>query len=407
MAARVKSTINPALLTWARETAGFTAAEAAKRLKIGEERLAAWEDPANDDTPSIPQLRKLATLFKRPLAVFFLEEAPPRFAVMRDLRRLPGVGGRSYSPAVQLEIRAANERRELALELATDLEQEIPVFTLTATTQEDPEAVGERIRTALGVTTDLQLHWRDNDGRAAFNAWRSRIENLGVLVFQTTRFPSEEASGFAIAADTLPVIAVNRDDVLTRRTFSLVHELAHLMIRVSGVSDLETDASRPPEDQRIEVFCNRVAAAALIPRDVLLAEPLVAAQGEQSTNWSDAQLSDLARQFNVSREAVLRRLLTFDRTTDEFYRQKRAQYIAEFLASQKRKKERATETEMKRNMPQETVSNFGRRLVNMLLDNYHQDRMTLSEVSGYLGLKVKHLPKLEEVAGFRDRQWLR
>jgi hypothetical protein len=77
------------------------------------------------------------------------------------------------------------------------------------------------------------------------------------------------------------------------------------------------------------------------------------------------------------------------------------------VASLKRKKEKATETEMKRNMPRETVSNFGRRLVNMLLDNYHQDRMTLSEISGYLGLKVKYVPNLEEVAGFRDRQWLR
>ena len=109
----------------------------------------------------------------------------------------------------------------------------------------------------------------------------------------------------------------------------------------------------------------------------------------------------------MSREAVLRRLLTLNRTTDNFYRQKRAQYIAEYQASQKLKKEKAIETEMKRNMPQETVSNFGKRLVNMLLDNYHQDRMTLSEVSGYLGLKVKHFPKLEKVAGFRDRQWLR
>jgi Zn-dependent peptidase ImmA (M78 family)/DNA-binding XRE family transcriptional regulator len=407
MAARVKSTINPALLTWARETAGFTPAEAARRLKIDETRLAAWEDPADEDAPSIPQLRKVAALFKRPLAVFYLEEAPPRFAVMRDLRRLPGVGVRTYSPAVQLEIRAANERRELALDLAADLEQEIPRFTLTATMQEDPETVGDRIRTALSVTTELQLHWRDNDGRAAFNAWRNRIEDLGVLVFQTTRFPSEEASGFAIAAEMLPVIAVNREDALTRRTFSLVHELAHLMIRISGVSELATDVNRPPEDQRIEVFCNSVAAAALIPRDVLLAEPRVVAQGQRSTSWSDAEISDLARQFGVSREALLRRLLTFNSTTGEFYQQKRAQYIAEFLANQKRKKEKIAETEMKRNMPQETVSNFGRRLVNMLLDNYHQDRMTLSEVSGYLGLKVKHFPKLEEVARFRDRQWLR
>jgi Zn-dependent peptidase ImmA (M78 family) len=407
MANRLKAAITPAVLTWARQTAGFSLAEAARRLKIKEERLAEWEDPNNADAPSIPQLRRLAALFKRPLAVFYLPEAPPRFAVMRDLRRLPGTGARSYSPAVQLEIRAANERRELALELAADLEQEVQRFTLTATMEEDAETVGARIRPALGVTMDLQLHWCDNEGRAGFNAWRNRIENLGVLVFQTTRFPSNEASGFAIVAETLPVIAVNRNDALTRRTFSLLHELAHLMIRVSGVSELTTDVNRPPEDQRIEVFCNRVAAAALIPRDVLLADARVVVQGTRSEQWSDAEIRDLAYQFGVSREALLRRLLTLNRTTEAFYARKRAQFIAEFDESQKRKKKKAAESEMKRNMPQETVSNFGRRLVNMLLDNYHQDRMTLSEVSGYLGLKVKHVPRLEELSGFRDRQWLR
>ena len=402
MVARVKALINnPALITWARETAGFTPAEAAKRLDIEEARLAAWEDPAVDEAPSIPQLRKLAALFRRPLAVFYMAEAPKRFTVMRDLRRLPGTGTRRYSPAVQLEIRAAYERRELALELAADLEQEPPKFALGATDKEDPEVVGTRIRDALKVTTELQANWRDNDGRTGFNAWRHRIEGAGALVFQTTRFATEEASGFAIAADNLPVIAVNRKDVLTRRTFSLLHELAHLMVRVSGVSELETDVDRPPEDQRIEVFCNHVAAAALIPKDALLAEPRVVAQGARSVNWTDAEIGELARLFNVSREALLRRLLTFGRTTDDFYKQKRSQYIAEYLANKARQKEDAAEEEMKRNMPQETVSNFGRPLIRMLLDNYYQDRITLSEVSGYLGLKVKHIPKLEEVAGLR------
>jgi Zn-dependent peptidase ImmA (M78 family) len=152
---------------------------------------------------------------------------------------------------------------------------------------------------------------------------------------------------------------------------------------------------------------HRAAAAALIPPDVLLADSRVTAQGIRSTSWSDTDISDIARNFNVSREALLRRLLTLNRTTEKFYQQKRAQFIAEYLERQKRKKEKAAETEMKRNMPQETVSNFGKRLVNMLLDNYHRERMTLSEISGYLGLKVKHVPKLEEAAGFRDRQWLR
>jgi Zn-dependent peptidase ImmA (M78 family) len=171
------------------------------------------------------------------------------------------------------------------------------------------------------------------------------------------------------------------------------------MVRVSGVSDLETDERRPPEDQRIEVFCNQVAAAALVPRESLLAQPGVVEQGLRSENWSDAQISDLARRFNVSREALVRRLLTFDRTTNGFYTLKRGQYVAEyqaFLARQREKK-----PEIKRNMPRETISQFGKPLVRMLLGNYYQDRLTLSAVSGYLGLKVKHIPKLEQVAGLR------
>jgi Zn-dependent peptidase ImmA (M78 family) len=318
---------------------------------------------------------------------------------MRDLRRLPGTGLRHFSPALQLEIRAATERRELALDLAADLDEELPQFTLRAEISENPEVVGLRIRDALGVTDDLQNHWRDHDGRAGFNGWRSKIEQTGVFVFQSTALASEEASGFALFADVSPVISVNRKDALTRRTFSLLHEFAHLMIHVSGVSDLETDANRPPEDQSIEVFCNHVAAAALIPRGSLLAQAGVWEQGMRSEGWSDAQISELARRFNVSREAILRRLLTFDRTTNGFYTRKRAQYIAEYQAQRARQKEQ--EKEIKRNMPTETVSHFGKPLVRMLLNNYWQDRMTLSAVSGYLGLKVKHIPNLAKAAGLR------
>jgi Zn-dependent peptidase ImmA (M78 family)/transcriptional regulator with XRE-family HTH domain len=399
MAARVKALITPALITWARETAGFSVAEAADKLDIDAGKLTAWENPKDDAAPSIPQLRKMAALFRRPLALFYLPEPPRKFEVMRDLRRLPGSGPRQFSSALQLDIRAASERRELALDLAIDLDEELPKFSLKAEITEDPEIVGKRIRDALGVTDELQNHWRDVDGRAGFNAWRGRIEATGTLVFQTTAIASEEASGFAISADTSPVISVNRKDALTRRTFSLLHEFAHLMVHVSGVSDLETDEKRPPEDQRIEVFCNQVAAAALMPKESLLGQRGVAEQGSRSERWTDDQIGDLARRFNVSREAILRRLLTFDRTTNAFYTRKRAQYIAEYQAHRARQREQTKD--IKRNMPTETVSHFGKPLVRMLLNNYWQDRMTLSAISGYLGLKVKHIPNLAKAAGLR------
>ena len=103
----------------------------------------------------------------------------------------------------------------------------------------------------------------------------SEIENIGVLVFQITRVDLEEASGFALAEDMLPALAVNRKDFWSRRGFSLLHEFVHVMLRVSGASDLDVDAARPPEDARVEVFCNQVAAAALMPRAEFLAEAVI------------------------------------------------------------------------------------------------------------------------------------
>jgi len=81
-----------------------------------------------------------------------------------------------------------------------------------------------------------------------------------------TRVEADEVSGFAIVEELFPVRAVNHKNTFNRRRFSLLHEFAHLMLRLSGVSDLDVDADRPPEDQRVEVSCTRVAAAALLPR---------------------------------------------------------------------------------------------------------------------------------------------
>ncbi|MEI8395302.1 MAG: XRE family transcriptional regulator [Rhodospirillaceae bacterium] len=399
MAARIKALVKPEILVWARGSAGFTITEAARRLGKDEARLVAWE--TGEDAPTIPQLRELATLYKRPLAVFYLQKAPTDFQVIRDLRRLPGTGFRHLPPNLLLEIRRATQQRELALELLADLADQPVPFALTANLDEDPETVGQRIRSALGVTNDEQVRWRDSDGRAAFNAWRGRIEAAGALVFQATRIASEEASGFAIADNLLPVIVVNRRDALTRRTFSLLHELAHLMLRISGVSDLEADDSRPAEDQAIEIFCNQVAAAALIPKDWLLSHPLVVAYGQRATDWTDSEIADMAKGFGISREMLVRRLLTFNRTTDAFYRQKRGQYHAEYLAQRQRQRDQRGDDGIPRNMPQETISNFGRPLVRMILGNYYQDRLTMSDVAGYLEIKTKHFAKLEQAAGLR------
>ena len=395
MARRVKATINPDVLEWARTSASYSRPAAAEKMSIEEDVLAAWE--AGDDQPSISQLRKLAALYKRPLAVLYLPERPLTFQAIHDFRRLPESGSRAYSPELAYEIRVAQQRRELALELAEEGDdQDFPAFTLTTTLDAPVEEVGRQIRDALSVTFDVQTKWRDTN--VAFMAWRSRIEELGVLVFQTTRVESKEASGFAYWAPKLPLIAVNRKDATGRRLFSLLHELAHLMIHQSGVSDLD-DGRRQVSDQRVEVFCNKVAAAALMPRLQFLSQSIIGNAPSGRREWLDEEIGALAKTFGVSREAVVRRLLTLERPTEAFYRQKRAQYLQEFAASQARKRQQENKKSIPRNMPLETVSSIGRPLIRLLLSQYHSRQLSLSEVSGFLGVKVRHLSGIEDRLG--------
>lgn len=394
MAKRFKATINPALLSWARTTASYDLTEAAEKAKVDAETLRAWE--AGDDQPSIAQLRKLAGLYKRPLAVLYLPEPPADPQAMHDFRRLPEMGPRRFSPGLALEVRRAQQRRELIVELYEENLVSPTPFNLTTNDRADPEVAGEQIRAALGIRHDQQSRWGNQ--LPAFREWRTRIEEAGVLVFQATRIESDEASGFAYWADSFPLIVVNRKDVYPRRTFSLLHELAHLMLRQSGVSEVNVDAPRPAADAQIEIFCNQVAAAALMPRSAFLAEPLVAQRpGVQA--WPDDAIEVLSLTYNTSREGVVRRLLTFGRVTQEFYNRKRAQYAAEFRAQRQREREARGDDGIPRNMPRETIADFGRPFVRAVIENYHQDRITLSEVSGYLGVKVRHIPVIESQVG--------
>ena len=117
----------------------------------------------------------------------------------------------------------------------------------------------------LGVTLDMQRAWRDP--RTSYNAWRAAIERAGILVFQVAGIAPAEMLGFSLPDRPLPVIGVNRKLAPNGRTFTLLHECVHVFLEQSSICDIEEGPLRPPEEQRTEVFCNAVAAAALVPRD--------------------------------------------------------------------------------------------------------------------------------------------
>lgn len=400
--ARIEALVKGDLLVWARESAGFTVVQAAKKASVKPESLVLWE--ASVSRPSIPQLRKLANVYKRPLAVFYLPERPRGFAAMHDFRRLPGEVSGIETPELRRAIRQAHLRRQVALDLHQDLEGDPPAFTVTATLDENPEAVGGRVRAALGVTYDTQRAWRNEYD--ALNTWRAALEAHGVLVLQVEDVKPDEMRGFSISETPLPAVVLNVSDPVRPRIFTMLHEAVHLALRDGGLCDLDEEQQRAPDEMRAEVFSNHAAGAALVPRPQFLAEPEVADQarvGLGRREWTDATIDALAQRYRVSREVVARRLVVVGLADIDFYLRKRHQYQQEYRAQAA---QLAKITAARRAAGEKVSSGFappdvmavttaGPLLTRLILDGYHRELITSSDVADYLDIKLKHLPKIE------------
>ncbi len=317
--------INCQILRWTRETAGLDIEDAASKIGTSPERLEEWEN--GDSYPTVKRLRQLAKAYMRPIGLFFLPELPDEPEKIRDFRKIAEVPEEEMSSALRFEIRLASERRDEAIELTSDLGEEFKSITYHINLRDDPDDVALQLRNQLGISTSDQAAWATK--WEAFSSWRSAVESLGVLVFQTGVLRNlivdpMEARGFSISEQPFPVIVVNGKDHPSAKCFTLIHELVHVLLREGGICDLHDPFSVSSHSDRAEVFCNRVAGALLVPAKAIVSDEVVRRHGDDPV-WSDIELGQLARKFWVSWEAILRRLLILGRTTREYYQEWRRQ----------------------------------------------------------------------------------
>ncbi|MGA7226220.1 MAG: ImmA/IrrE family metallo-endopeptidase [Candidatus Acidiferrales bacterium] len=285
------------------------------------------------------------------------------------------------SPKLAFEIRRAYDRREWALELMRDIEETPPDFGATATLRDGVEEVAIRLRKAVGIEIAQQATWRI--GSEAFKQWRRVLEPAGILTLQTTSIPLREARGFSISLMPLPVVVVNNKDAPRGRIFTLLHEATHLMLNDGGICDLH--------DGGEEAFCNRVAGAALFPKEALLRSPTVQRHSKGAQAWKDQELQELSRQFGGSREAALVRLLTLKLTTQSFYDRMHKEFVKQYDQREKQKQEAEGVA------PPHVIalSSAGPLFTALVLENLNRDKITVSDVSDHLQIWLKHLKELQ------------
>jgi len=371
--------VTPEVLLWARETAGYSLGEVAAKLvqvskKIDIDTVADWE--SGEALPKLTALRKLANIYKRPMAVFFLSKPPAEPPPPKNFRLLAAGDERALSPETLLAVRTARRLHSLAREVSGDLgyelEADVPHVDLSA----DPAELAALERGRLGATFEEQLSFRD--ARKALWYWRDLLEDVGCFVFQLP-FPTEDARAFSEFHDDGPLVVISTKDEPVGRVFSLFHEYAHLLLRAGGICpSFRLDYLSSVEGQ-IEQFCNAFAANFLVP-----AAQLQSAAADYPEPTQERGLISLAYKFSVGKHVILRRFLDLGRVDQTYYQEKTKEWAKQW-PKKKKKSKGGPRQDVK------AVSQRGRRFSSLIVEAADRGVIAPPTLFEGLGVRTKYL----------------
>lgn len=293
----VRVDVAPDLLQWAVERAGWDEETAERRAP----KLDEWVSGTHQ--PTLKQLEKFASDTHTPFGLLFLPEPPVEDVPIPDMRTIGNAAVPQPSADLLDTIYLCQARQDWYRTYAQENGLLEPGFVGSVTTETPPALVADQMRDLLGF---------DLTERGTFSSWEDalrrlidRIENMGVLVMVNgvvganthRKLNPEEFRGFALSDPLVPLIFVNGADTKAAQIFTLIHELAHIWLGGSALSDAAMTASGGVAD---ELWCNRVAAEVLVP--------LATLRSDYRGGPGSPELERLARKYRVSTLVVLKRI---------------------------------------------------------------------------------------------------
>ena len=368
--------INPAVVQWARDRAGYSMDDAVRHFK----KIAAWE--AGEALPTYVQVEQMAERFKIPVAVFFFPKPPAVPPIEQSFRTLTAADFAAIPRTVRLFLRRGQAMQLNLSELNDSKNPSGRVISrdLKPSTSTSLDKIAAQVREYLGVSIDEQASWKSVD--EALEKWREVFATkAGVYVFKDA-FRAPSYFGFCLYDDEFPVIYINNSSAKSRQIFTLFHELGHLLFHTSGIDLLDDHFidGLADAEQKIEIICNGLAARVLVPDHVL--DRMLA-----GAKIGRPLAVQLAGYFSVSREVIYRKFL--DRGLIDA-----AEYGAaakEWAAQMKRK-----DDESSGNYYNSQRAYLGQRYIDLAFTRYYQRRFDRGQLAEYLNLKPKNLPTFAE-----------
>jgi Zn-dependent peptidase ImmA (M78 family)/DNA-binding XRE family transcriptional regulator len=298
--------INRSILSWARERAGLGLEELAEKLGNKVEKLILWE--SGEAKPTFKQAQELANTLHIPFGFLFLAHPPAEALPIPDLRTIGSQATDSISldlrDLVNDVLRKQDWYRDHLIEEGSEPLPFVGRFRL----EDSIEAVAADVTATLALSIADRVTARDSE--AFLGLLMEKAEAVGIWVMRSGIVGNnthrglvvEEFRGFAICDDIAPVVFINGKDAKAAQVFTLAHELVHIWVGESGISDLSLVQPARTNHRRAELFCNAVAAEVLVPQRDLIS----CWDSQQSL---DQTASDLAGFFRVSTVVVARRAL--------------------------------------------------------------------------------------------------
>jgi Zn-dependent peptidase ImmA (M78 family)/transcriptional regulator with XRE-family HTH domain len=372
--------VNPKVISWALNRSALSRASVAERIGVDESTLESWEGP--NAHPPFAKAETLAKVLHVPFGFFYLSTPPETDLPLPDFRGFD----RSYRPSADL-LEHLNDTlikqdwfREYAKETTRPLK-----FVGSFTVNDSVDEVATSIRQHLGINQMLReaaSNWSDY-----LSTLSKRAEAAGVLVMRSgvvgnsthRQLQTGELLGFAVADQFAPVVFVNSADYKTSQVFTLAHELTHLWIGQTAIAnpdELDENGRR----NRVEAFCNKVAAEVLVPKSEFDAA-WRAAKGS-----AEMRVQRVAKRFWVSTFVTLRRAHELGQVDEEEYATIRRN---EF---ERRKKDVGGGGDYYRNI----LVRMSPRLTDAVLTQVNRGKIELRDAAQLLCMKVPTLVKFAE-----------
>lgn len=385
--------INPLILKWARETAGFSLEDAAHllafrdtRRRTAAERLLALETGEEEPTRRILEL--MSQKYHRSLLVFYLSEPPAKGDRGQDFRLSPGQPLLN-DPHLDALIRDLKTRQSLVKSLLEDEEAQVLPFIGLGDMKRGEQAVAESITTTLDFKlSDFRESRSVND---AFAYLRRCIESKGIFVLlagdlgnHRTAINTEIFRGFAIADPIAPFVVINNHDAPVAWAFTALHEVVHLWLDETGVSGASISLG-------IERFCNEVAGRILLPVEELNELQEI---GYATLDQTLLQVTEFAKPRKISRAMVAFSLLHSGKITQTRWRELTNQFNKEWEDSKEKSKE---ETEEQRGGPNYYVVHrhrLGPAIMDLVSRSMSEGALSPTKAARILGVKPRKVSSL-------------